>query len=127
MAPFQIVFNPISAAELARLPKELQLHILGQFRGLPHELRQDPANFGQLARNGRTLSRYRLGEYRLYFERHPLGIVVHRILSKHTLKDFLFRSNLGEDEDEKLQDNPRFWELIEQSASPTRPGSPAPR
>jgi len=26
---FQIIFNPISAAELARMPRELQLHILG--------------------------------------------------------------------------------------------------
>lgn len=120
MPVFQIIFSPTSAAELARLPKDLQLHILGQFRGLPHELLTDPTHFGELKRNGRTLARYRLGEYRLYFERHPLGIVVHRILSRHTLKDFLFRSNLS-DEDEKLQGNPKFWELIEAaSQTPSR-------
>jgi mRNA-degrading endonuclease RelE of RelBE toxin-antitoxin system len=101
--PFQIIFNPTSAAELSRMPKELQLQILGQFRGL--------------TRAGRTLTRYRLGEYRIYFERHPLGIVVHRILNKHSLKDFLFRSNLSQEEDASLAENPKFWELIEQSRS----------
>jgi len=42
-----------------------------------------------------------------------LGLVVHRILNRHTLKDFLFRSGLKLQEDEALQQNPKFWELIE--------------
>jgi hypothetical protein len=42
-----------------------------------------------------------------------LGLVVHRILSRHTLKDFYFRTGLKMDEDEALQQNPKFWELIE--------------
>jgi mRNA-degrading endonuclease RelE of RelBE toxin-antitoxin system len=114
MVPFQIIFNPTSAAELARMPKELQLQILGEFRGLPQQIMKtelDP--FGKLERNGRILHRFRVGDYRVYFERHELGLVVHRILSRHTLKDFLFRSGLKMQEDEALQQNPRFWELIE--------------
>jgi hypothetical protein len=63
------------------------------------------------------LHRFRLGDYRVYFERHELGIVVHRILSRHTLKDFLFRSGLKTDEDLALQENPKFWELIEAAKS----------
>ena len=124
MRLFQIIFNPTSAAELARMPKELQLHILGQFRGLPQELMaMDADRFGKLERGGKTLQRFRLGDYRVYFERHELGVVVHRILSKNTLKDFLFRSSLplGEGEDEALEKNPKFWELIEAARS----GSPA--
>ncbi len=115
MLPFQIIFNPISTAELNRMPKDLQLLILGQFRGLPLEIQRESAEFGRLTRTGRILLRYRLGDYRVYFERHHLGVVVHRILNKHSLKDFLFRSNLDGDEDAKLQDNPKFWELIEQA------------
>ena len=111
---FQIIFNPISAAELARMPRELQLHILGEFRGLPQEvLKSDLHQFGKLERAGKTLHRFRLGDYRVYFERHELGVLVHRILSRHTLKDFLFRSGLKIGEDETLQKNPKFWELIE--------------
>jgi len=114
MRPFQIIFNPISAAELARMPKELQLQILGEFRGLPQQVMQtELADFGKLERAGRTLHRFRVGDYRVYFQRHELGLLVHRILNRHTLKDFLFRSGLKMQEDEVLQQNPKFWELIE--------------
>ena len=114
MLPFQIIFNPTSAAELAKMPRELQLEILGQFRGLPREaMTGDMERFGKLERDGKTLYRFRLGDYRVYFERHELGIVVHRILSRNSLKDFLFRSSLPLGEDEALQENPKFWELIE--------------
>lgn len=114
MRPFQIIFTPTSAAELARMPKELQLNILGEFRGLPQEvISTDLERYGRLDREGRTLHRFRLGDYRVYFEKHDLGILVHRILNRNTLKDFLFRSNLPLAEDEALQSNPKFWELIE--------------
>ena len=114
MRPFQIIFNPTSAAELARMPKELQLQILGEFRGLPQKVMQTELDqFGKLERAGRILHRFRVGDYRVYFERHELGLVVHRILSRHTLKDFLFRSGLKMQEDEALQQNPKYWELIE--------------
>ena len=121
MAPFQIIFNPTSAAELARMPKELQLQILGDFRGLPHQvLKTELDDFGKLERAGRTLHRFRVGDYRVYFERHELGVVVHRILSRHTLKDFFFRSGLKVEEDAALQENPKFWELIETAKQATQ-------
>ena len=114
MQTFQIVFTPIAASELARMPKELQLQILGDFRGLPQQVvGTELDEFGKLVQEGRTLHRFRLGDYRVYFERHELGVLVHRILSKNTLKDFLFRSGLKTGEDEVLQENPKFWELIE--------------
>src|SRR5256885_13765097 len=114
MRPFQIIFNPTSAAELAPMPKGLQLQILGEFRGLPQQVMQTELDqFGKLERLGRILHRFRVGDYRVYFEQHELGLVVHRILNRHTLKDFLFRSGLKLQEDEVLQENPKFWELIE--------------
>jgi mRNA-degrading endonuclease RelE of RelBE toxin-antitoxin system len=114
MRSFQIIFNPTSAAELAKMPKELQLQILGEFRGLPQQvMTTELEEFGKLERAGRILHRFRIGDYRVYFEKHELGVVVHRILSRHTLKDFLFRSGLKMDEDVALQQNPKFWEMIE--------------
>ena len=96
------------------MPKELQLQILGEFRGLPQEvMSSEMERFGKLERSGKTLHRFRLGDYRIYFERHELGVVVHRILSRNSLKDFLFRSSLPTGEDEALEKNPKFWELIE--------------
>jgi mRNA-degrading endonuclease RelE of RelBE toxin-antitoxin system len=118
MRSFQIIFNPTSAAELAKMPKELQLQILGEFRGLPHQVMStELEEFGKLERAGRILHRFRIGDYRVYFEKHELGVVVHRILSRHTLKDFLFRSGLKMDEDAALQQNPKFWEMIEAAKS----------
>ncbi|MDA1272717.1 MAG: hypothetical protein O2960_01510 [Verrucomicrobia bacterium] len=116
MNPFQIIFNPLSAAELARMPKELQLFVLGEFKGLPKEvLQNDLERFGELERDGKTLHRLRVGDYRLYFERHELGVVVNRILSRNSLKDFLFRSSLPMGEDKALEENPKFWDLIEEA------------
>jgi mRNA-degrading endonuclease RelE of RelBE toxin-antitoxin system len=114
MLPFQIIFNPTSAAELSRMPKDLQLDILGEFRGLPQQvISTELERYGKLEREGRTLHRFRIGDYRIYFERHDLGLLVHRVLSKNSLKDFLFRSSLPLGEDEALQENPKFWDLIE--------------
>ena len=114
MNSFQIIFTPVAAAELARMPKELQLQILGDFRGLPQQVRATELDqFGKLEQGDRTLHRFRVGDYRVYFERHQLGVLVHRVLSRHTLKDFFFRSGLKTGEDEALQENPKFWELIE--------------
>ena len=114
MNTFQIIFTPASAAEVARLPKELQLQILGEFRGLPQQVIGTELDaFGKLERGGRSLHRFRVGDYRVYFERHELGVLVHRILSRNTLKDFFYRSGLKVEEDEALQQNPKFWEMIE--------------
>src|SRR5260370_23772360 len=114
MCPFEIMFKRRSAAELAGMARELQLQSLGEFRGMPQQLMHTEVDeFGKLERAGRTLHRFRVGDYRVYFERHELGLVVHRILNRHTLKDFFFRSGLKMQEDEALQQNPKFWELIE--------------
>lgn len=119
MNVFQIIFTPAGAAELARMPKDLQLQILGEFRGLPQQVvGTELDDFGKLERGGRLLHRFRVGDYRVYFERHELGVLVHRILSRHTLKDFFYRHGLKAEEDEALQANPKFWELIETARSP---------
>jgi mRNA-degrading endonuclease RelE of RelBE toxin-antitoxin system len=121
MIPFQIIFTPAAAADLSRMPRDLQLQILGEFRGLPRQVIGTELDaFGKLERNGRILHRYRLGDYRVYFERHDLGLLVHRILNRHTLKDFLFRSGLKVPEDEALQENPKFWEMIEAARQSAR-------
>ncbi len=122
MAPkyFQIIFNPTSAVELAGMPKDLQLQILGEFRGLPEEVRAS-GFYGRLEHGVKSLHRYRVGNYRVYFECHELGVVVHRIFSRNTLKDFFFRNvNMTQDEDDALAENPDFWEMIDEAASVSR-------
>jgi hypothetical protein len=114
---FQVIFNNISAAEMAALPKDLQLDLLAEFQFLPTDLDSlDPARFGTVKRDGHILRRYRAKDYRIYFERHPEGLLVSRVLHKNTIRDFLYRSNLPMDEeDEALSDAKEFWKLIDEA------------
>ena len=115
---FQVIFNPTSAAELGAMPRDLQLEILGQFKGVAEER---PEGFGRLKKGRTTLHRYRVGNYRIYFEYHELGVVVHRILSRNTLKDFFFRNTrMSPDEDAALAENPEFWRMIKEAAQASR-------
>jgi mRNA-degrading endonuclease RelE of RelBE toxin-antitoxin system len=112
---YQIVFNEISASELAKIPKEVQLELLAEFQFLPDDLDHlDSKVFGLIEREGRKLYRYRANDYRIYFQRSPEGIVVHRVLHKNTIRDFLFRSKLPMAEDEQLEKSSGFWKLIEE-------------
>lgn len=112
---FQVVFNDISAAEMAALPTELQLDLLCDFEVLPEELdKADPERFGVIEREGKKLFRYRVKDYRIYFERVSEGITVHRVLHKNTFRDFLFRAALPmPHEDVELAGQRKFWELID--------------
>lgn len=113
---FQIVFNSISAAEMSSLPTLEQLELLEQFKVSEETLSrigQSPA-FGKMERAGRTLYRYRARDYRIYFEVADGRVIVHRVLHKNTLEDFLFRSKLPLSEDEAASKSKTFWKLIEE-------------
>ena len=112
----QIIFNDVSAAEMAALPKLLQLEILSDFRVMPEDLEQlDPKRFGKVIRDNRTLFRYRSGDYRIYFEAHNKGLLIQRVLTKNTIRDFLYRTSLPMAEDEQLASNGAFWNLIDEA------------
>ena len=115
-ALFQIVFNELGAAEMAALPKELQLELLAEFHFLPEDLDNlDPEKFGAIERDGKKLLRYRALDYRIYFEKTDDGITVQRVLHKNTIRDFLFRAKLPmPQEDEQLSQKKEFWKLIEE-------------
>ncbi|MBU6183037.1 MAG: hypothetical protein KGR46_09540 [Verrucomicrobia bacterium] len=114
---FQVIFNGISAGEMAALPKDLQLDLLAEFQFLPGDLDSaGDGKFGKVSRDGRSLLRYRARDYRIYFERHAEGVVVHRVLHKNTIRDFLFRSDLPmDDEDEGVGQAGDFWKLIREA------------
>jgi len=114
---FQVIFNAISAGEMAALPKDLQLDLLAEFQFLPGESDSlDGEKFGRVSRDGRSLLRYRARDYRIYFERNGEGVLVHRVLHKNTIRDFLFRSNLPlDEEDGGLAKTNDFWTLIREA------------
>ncbi len=112
---FQIIFNEISAAEMAAIPTLVQLDLLSEFQLLPADLGSlDKKHFSQIERNGKKLYRYRATDYRIYFGKCPEGIVIHRVLHKNTIRDFLFRSKLPMNEDESGLENTVPWELIQE-------------
>ncbi len=113
---FQIIFNELSAAEMSALPKSLQLQLLSEFQIMPEDLDNlDAKKFGVIEREGKRLYRYRAKDYRIYFEKSPEGVTVHRVLHKNTLRDFLFRSKLPVAEDDQLGKTREFWKLIEEA------------
>jgi len=118
---FQIIFNELSAAEMSSLPKLLQLDLLSEFQILPEDLKKlDSKKFGKIEREGKQLFRYRAGDYRIYFEKSPEGITIHRVLHKNTIRDFLFRTKLPmASEDDQLEKAKEFWKLIEEGEKKT--------
>lgn len=118
----QIIFNEISASEISQLGTELQLELLSEFKVSEEDLEDIDANeaFGKIEREGLTLYRYRAKDMRIYFQLADEGIVVHRVLHRNTLQDFLFRSKLPPAEDEAVSRSKVFWELIEEGKKARR-------
>jgi mRNA-degrading endonuclease RelE of RelBE toxin-antitoxin system len=109
----QIIFSELSAKELAAMPRQLQLELIDGFQLLPADFEHADEKFGQLMREGKKIYRYRVKDYRIYFEKHEGMIHVVCILNKNSMKDFFFRSKLPITEDQLLQENPKFWQLLE--------------
>ena len=118
---FQIVFNEISAAEISALDTLEQLELLEEFRVTENDL-NDISNdrFAKFERDGHVIHRFRAKEYRFYFEVKDGSVVVHRVLHKNTLSDFLFRSKMPLAEDEALAGSKHFWKLIEEGRNAKR-------
>ena len=117
---FQVIFNPVSASEMSSLPKDLQLDLLAEFQNLPENLDTlNGPNFSTIRRDGRTLHRFRCRDHRIYFERHDDGILIHRVLHKNTIRDFLFRSKLpmndGDDQGDQAESTEQFWKMIQET------------
>ena len=109
----QIIFSEVGAHELAAMPRKLQLELIDGFQVLPQDFEKADEKFGQLTRAGKKIYRYRVKDYRIYFEKRGDVIYVRCLLNKNSLKDFFFRSKLPISEDQLLQQNPKFWEMLE--------------
>lgn len=127
-AVFEISFNEISAREMSALPKHLQLQLMAEFEVGQDDLeglaRGEDERFGIVEREGKRIYRFRTKEYRIYFEVVGESIIVHRVLSRNTFRDFLYRTKLptptSDGEDSELGQAREFWELIEEGQKSRR-------
>ncbi len=118
---FQIVFNEISAAELSSLDTLEQLELLEEFKVGKDDLENlDNDQFGKIERDGTVLYRFRAKDYRFYFEVRDGLVVVHRVLHRGGLSDFLYRSKMPLSEDEALAGSKHFWKLIDEGRNARR-------
>ena len=80
------------------------------------EEKRSDSPFGQIERDGKKLYRFRASDVRIYFEvsGDHQSVVVHRVLSKNTFQDFLYRANLPVGDDDTLAESKQFWALIEE-------------
>ncbi len=114
-AVLQIVFNEISAAEIAQLDTLAQLDLLDAFQVTEEKLENlDGGEYAKFERDGKVLYRFRTKEYRIYFGVKAKDVIVHRVLHKNTFSDFLFRSKMPVSEDEALSNSKHFWKLIDE-------------
>lgn len=120
----QIIFNEISAGEISAIPTLQQLQLINSFRVEDNLLQgagDANAPFGIVEREGRKIYRFRSGDYRIYFTMEEGAVIVQRVLHTNSLKDFLFRSGMGNGtEDQRLGESRSFWRLIDE-------GEQAPR
>lgn len=127
----QIVFNEISAAELSQLGTLEQLELLQSFQVNESVLAKlkkadtgtkegEDAPFGVIDRDGKSLYRYRAGESRIYFEVMEGVVVVHRVLHRNSVADFLYRSRMPVPEDQALSESKHFWKLIDEGRKAQR-------
>jgi len=105
---------------MSALPKDLQLDLLSEFQVMPDDLNSlEGESFSKIQRDGRTLHRFRSSDHRIYFERHAEGILIHRVLHKNTIRDFLFRSKLpmtDDDQTDGMENTDQFWKMLHEPA-----------
>jgi hypothetical protein len=114
----QIVFNEISAAEMAALPKEMQLDLLDEFRRCCRRTSNNRRPRKIRRRSSATASASsattRQGLPHLFRDAARRHHHPSRAAQKH-IRDFLFRAKLPMTEDDQLGQRKGFWKLIEEA------------
>jgi mRNA-degrading endonuclease RelE of RelBE toxin-antitoxin system len=119
----QIVLSDSAAAELGHLSKLDQLELVAEFSNLrKNPVEPGKGGVGEIHKGNRTLYRFRWKDHRVYFEKRDDQLIIHHVLHRNTLRDFMIRSNL---EDGEFEESAKFWKFLEQRQMKvkTPPGS----
>ncbi len=111
---FQITFSDQSIAELNKLDKFVQMEIAGGLSDISKEMLEKPnEDMGKFTRDGKTLHRLRIGDYRLYFERIEDTLHCHYIITKNTIADFVVRFKLPITKEILVEQDHNFWQYLD--------------
>jgi mRNA interferase RelE/StbE len=111
---FQVTFSDQSMGALNKLPVEEQLHLMDCIGGITPDMLEKPREpINRFQRDGRTVFRFRAGEWRCYFETKDQELFALFILNKNTLGDFVFRTKLPFTEDLMIEQHQSFWKYLE--------------
>lgn len=111
---FQVNFSNRAIVELNKLGKLEQLEIMEALGGVtPKRLAEDGTDLGRFGRDGRTLYRLRVGDWRIYFEAEGDRLTVAFILHKRSIADFVVRFKLPVNDEAEIENHKSFRDYLD--------------
>ncbi len=111
---FQVNFTNRAMVELNKLGKLEQMEIVDALSGVtPRRLLEDAAGFGRFDRDGRTLYRLRVEDWRVYFGAEGDTLLVRYVLHRKTLGDFVIRFKLPVHDEQAIEDHKSFRDYLD--------------
>jgi mRNA interferase RelE/StbE len=111
---YQVNFSEQSMSVLNKLEKWDQMPLIEKLCSLTaKDLKENEEDLGRFQRDGKSLYRLRVGEYRIYFEEQVETLYVHYFLSQHSLTDFLFRFKFPLTDEQIVEQHQSFWKYLD--------------
>jgi mRNA-degrading endonuclease RelE of RelBE toxin-antitoxin system len=111
---FQVNFSNRAITELNKLGKMEQMELMEALGSVtPKRLAEDTADIGRFERDGGTLYRLRVDEWRVYFKTESERIVVQFLLHKRSIADFVVRFKLPVSDEAAIESHKSFRDYLD--------------
>ena len=111
---YQVNFSEQAMRELNKLDQLAQLDAIAPISNLKSSDLANPREpLGSFRRGQKSFFRLRAGDFRFYFEVQGESLLVHYILHRNSLEDFLLRNKLPVTEQQLVEQHSKFWKYLE--------------
>lgn len=111
---FQVNFSNRAITELNKLGKMEQMEVMESLGSVtPKRLAEDTAEIGRFERDGGTLYRLRVDEWRVYFKTDADRIIVQFLLHKRSIGDFVVRFKLPVSDEAEIEKHKSFRDYLD--------------
>lgn len=111
---FQVNFSNRAITELNKLGKIEQMELMEALGSVtPKRLAEDTAEIGRFERDGGTLYRLRVGDWRVYFKTDAERIIVQFLLHKRSIGDFVVRFKLPVSDEAEIEKHKSFRDYLD--------------